>query len=68
MAAGSRVVITVAAGVPLGRISHPKDVSNTVAFLASSKASSITGETIVVSGGLVMRAAGLTWNSDHEIL
>ena len=44
-----------AAGIPLGRISHPEDVSNAVAFLASSEASYITGETIVVSGGLVMR-------------
>jgi NAD(P)-dependent dehydrogenase (short-subunit alcohol dehydrogenase family) len=42
-------------GIPLARISRPEDVSNVVAFLASPDACYITGETIVVSGGLVMR-------------
>ena len=44
-----------AAPVPLGRISQPEDVSNVVAFLASPDAAYITGETIVVSGGMAMR-------------
>lgn len=44
-----------ASGIPLGRISVPEDVSNVVAFLAGPDASYITGETIVVSGGMVMR-------------
>ena len=43
------------AGIPLGRISQPEDVANAVAFLASPDAAYITGETIVVSGGLAMR-------------
>ena len=42
-------------GIPLGRISVPEDVSNVVAFLSGPDASYITGETIVVSGGMVMR-------------
>jgi meso-butanediol dehydrogenase/(S,S)-butanediol dehydrogenase/diacetyl reductase len=44
-----------ASGIPLGRISVPEDVSNVVAFLAGPDASRITGETVVVSGGLLMR-------------
>ncbi|MEX2520794.1 MAG: SDR family NAD(P)-dependent oxidoreductase [Paracoccaceae bacterium] len=36
---------------PLKRIGSPREVGDTVAFLASSKASYITGETIYVDGG-----------------
>ncbi len=43
------------ASIPLGRLQQPEDIANVVAFLASSDASEMTGETIVVSGGLVMR-------------
>ena len=41
--------------VPLGRPAEPDDVANAVAFLAHPDSSYITGETIVVAGGLVMR-------------
>ena len=37
---------------PLRRIGQPNDVAPSVVFLASSDASWITGETIVVSGGI----------------
>jgi NAD(P)-dependent dehydrogenase (short-subunit alcohol dehydrogenase family) len=43
------------ASIPLGRLQQPEDIANAVAFLASEDASQMTGETIVVSGGLVMR-------------
>lgn len=41
--------------IPLGRISDPKEVAYTVAFLASGKADYITGATIDVTGGMLMR-------------
>lgn len=40
--------------IPLERLGTPKDVAGAVAFLASDYASYITGQVIVVDGGLVM--------------
>ena len=40
------------AGVPLGRIGQPRELAALVAFLASERASYITGATIQVDGGL----------------
>ncbi len=41
-----------AAQIPMGRLGEPEDVAATVAFLASSDADHITGETIIVAGGM----------------
>ncbi len=41
------------ADIPLGRPELPEDVANVVGFLASSKASYMTGQAINVTGGLV---------------
>ncbi len=41
----------VAAGYPLGRLGEPEDVAAAVAFLLSSDASWITGQTLVIDGG-----------------
>lgn len=40
--------------IPLGRFGTPLDVARAVAFLASDEAEYITGETIVVDGGIYM--------------
>ena len=42
------------ANVPAGRLGHPKEIAETVAFLASDGAAYITGETIHVNGGMYM--------------
>jgi glucose 1-dehydrogenase len=42
---------TVLSRTPLGRIGNPREVGDVVAFLASDKASYITGETIYIDGG-----------------
>lgn len=40
--------------IPLGRMGAPQDVAKAVAFLASDEAGYITGQTLVVDGGMVM--------------
>ena len=40
--------------IPMSKLGSGEDVANTVAFLASDKASYITGETIHVNGGMYM--------------
>jgi 3-oxoacyl-[acyl-carrier protein] reductase len=40
--------------IPLGRMGATQDVANAVAFLASDEADYITGQTLVVDGGMVM--------------
>jgi NAD(P)-dependent dehydrogenase (short-subunit alcohol dehydrogenase family) len=45
----------VIAGYPLGRLGEPEDVAAAVAFLLSSDASWITGQTLVIDGGGSLR-------------
>ena len=40
------------AGIPLGRLETPTDVAGVVSFLASPDAGYVTGQSIVVDGGM----------------
>ena len=44
----------VLTSIPLGKMGKPEDIANAVLFLASDKASYITGQVIHVDGGMVM--------------
>jgi 3-oxoacyl-[acyl-carrier protein] reductase len=41
--------------IPLGRIASPEEIASVVVFLASERASYMTGATVDVSGGMLMR-------------
>ncbi len=40
--------------IPLGRMGNPEDIAPAVVFLASEGASYITGQTLLIDGGMVM--------------
>ena len=46
---------TILSNIPLGRIGTAEEVAQVALFLASPAASYITGQTIVVDGGMVMQ-------------
>jgi len=48
----------VAAAYPLGRLGVPEDVAGAVAFLCSPDAAWITGQTIVIDGGVTLKGIG----------
>ena len=47
---------------PVGRVGNPMDVVNLLLFLISDKASFITGETVVVDGGMTRQ---MVYHGDH---
>jgi 3-oxoacyl-[acyl-carrier protein] reductase len=49
---GSDMQKDVEARTPLGRIGQPQDIAPAAVFLASADAAWITGETLVIAGGL----------------
>ena len=53
--ARDRALAELAEGIPLGRIGDPDDFAHLAMFLASSLSSYITGQWIVLDGGLMCR-------------
>jgi 3-oxoacyl-[acyl-carrier protein] reductase len=47
-------VLQVKAQTPLGRLGKPEEIADAVVFLASPRASYITGQTLGVNGGMYM--------------
>lgn len=41
--------------IPLGRIAEPEEIANVVTFLASERSGYMTGATVDVTGGMIMR-------------
>jgi glucose 1-dehydrogenase len=54
---GSDQIAAAAASLPWGRLGTPADIGRAAVFLASSDADYITGTTLLVDGGLALRAA-----------
>jgi len=50
---GKRMIMESLGGIPIGRPTKPEEVANLIAFLASDRASTITGTEYVIDGGTV---------------
>lgn len=48
-------IAAIQEGTPLGRIGTPEELAAAVRFLASPEASFITGQTLIVDGGILLR-------------
>jgi glucose 1-dehydrogenase len=54
---GSETIAEAAPSLPWGRLGTPDDIGRAAAFLCSADADYITGTTLLVDGGLALRAA-----------
>jgi NAD(P)-dependent dehydrogenase (short-subunit alcohol dehydrogenase family) len=50
--------VPIAAAIPLGRIGEADEVAEVILFLASDRASYVTGQTLLVDGGVSLPQAG----------
>lgn len=53
---GRQIIMKSLGGIPLGRPAKPREVAELIAFVASSRASAITGTEYVIDGGTVPTA------------
>lgn len=53
---GRQMIMQSLGGVPIGRPSQPEEIASLIAFLASDRASTITGTEYVIDGGTVPTA------------
>ncbi len=53
-ALGDEVTDAVVTQISVGRLGQPEEIAAAVAFVASDDAAYITGQTIVVDGGLAL--------------
>ena len=49
---GAEGLASLVPSVPMGRIGDPEDIANVISFLGSKKAGYMTGQTLIVDGGL----------------
>ena len=52
---GDNLMKQITSGIPLGEIVPDEDVAEAALFLASDRARCITGQTLMVNGGEMMR-------------
>jgi NAD(P)-dependent dehydrogenase (short-subunit alcohol dehydrogenase family) len=50
---------------PLGRVGDPTDIADVVVFLCSDLARYVTGQTVVVDGGMILHGAGIDGVLDY---